>query len=324
MSVPKVHLIGEPDDNLKSFLSICRMERVGPTEDVDLIIYPKLLQPKKTNVVVDLDRHLGADPSRFARKPVILFAFNDFEIIIKCKSHPTIVYRTGVSRFWKLPNEFVLPFLWIDQPGTFNIRGRRDKPVVGFCGTLLRRRSRRVTLNRFRADGRFLCEFIIRDKFNAEGLPPDEAARAFVENIENADFVVCDRGRGNWTIRIYEALSRGRIPVLYDTGGALPTIGAGTWDDAIVTARTRRTLIARTMQVWRGDLEARQAYCRSVWADNFSVNGFANRFSDDILSLMATVRGDRDLCKYSLVQRIFFIIRYLIFFSRKKQSEGAM
>ena len=38
----------------------------------------------------------------------------------------------------------------------------------------------------------------------------------------NSDFVLCPKGDGNYSVRFYEALSLGRIPILIDTDMVLP------------------------------------------------------------------------------------------------------
>jgi len=53
-------------------------------------------------------------------------------------------------------------------------------------------------------------------------LDPDIARRAYVENMRTSDFTLCIRGDGNYSLRFFEALSMGRVPILIDTDCALP------------------------------------------------------------------------------------------------------
>lgn len=50
----------------------------------------------------------------------------------------------------------------------------------------------------------------------------DENRREFVENLAGSDYALCVRGDGNSSIRFYEALSLGRIPLFFDTACVLP------------------------------------------------------------------------------------------------------
>lgn len=50
----------------------------------------------------------------------------------------------------------------------------------------------------------------------------DENRREFVENLAGSDYALCVRGDGNSSIRFYEALSLGRIPLFFNTACVLP------------------------------------------------------------------------------------------------------
>jgi hypothetical protein len=76
------------------------------------------------------------------------------------------------------------------------------------------------------------CNFIIRGQFafNKDGvLQPGgtrDSAQAqrdeFVANLIASDYVLCTRGLANCSIRLYEALSLGRIPVIVNTNCVMP------------------------------------------------------------------------------------------------------
>jgi hypothetical protein len=138
-------------------------------------------------------------------------------------------------------------------------RPKRAKPVVGFCGAAgplypplqnrlknlaknlsnrlgfgnhdLSRALRAQALKHLKQSSCVETSFIIRDKFMAGVAPTaDEAdfsrlrsARAeYVTNMVNSDYVLCLRGGGNFSYRLYETLSCGRIPVFINTDCSLP------------------------------------------------------------------------------------------------------
>jgi hypothetical protein len=86
--------------------------------------------------------------------------------------------------------------------------------------------------------------FIVRDQFafNRWGvLQPggtaESAARQraeFVGNLDGTDYAVCARGLANCSIRFYEALSLGRIPLYINTQGVLPYDWLVDWKEACV------------------------------------------------------------------------------------------
>jgi hypothetical protein len=56
----------------------------------------------------------------------------------------------------------------------------------------------------------------------------------FFDNIKNSDYVLCARGVGNFSVRFYETLAMGRIPVFINTDCMLPHEAYLNWKDHVV------------------------------------------------------------------------------------------
>lgn len=56
----------------------------------------------------------------------------------------------------------------------------------------------------------------------------------FYDNIRESDYVLCVRGAGNFSVRFYETLAMGRIPVYINTHGALPMENQINWKNHVV------------------------------------------------------------------------------------------
>ncbi|MEO7799698.1 MAG: exostosin family protein [Opitutaceae bacterium] len=88
------------------------------------------------------------------------------------------------------------------------------------------------------------ARFILRDQFafNRWGVlqpggTPETAAqqrREFVENLDTTDYTLCARGLANCSIRFYEAISLGRIPIFVNTHCVLPYDWLVDWKEACV------------------------------------------------------------------------------------------
>ena len=86
--------------------------------------------------------------------------------------------------------------------------------------------------------------FITRDQFafNRWGVlqpggTPETAARQrqeFLENLNGTDYTLCARGLANCSIRFYEAISLGRIPLMVNTRCVLPYDWMVDWKKACV------------------------------------------------------------------------------------------
>jgi hypothetical protein len=66
-------------------------------------------------------------------------------------------------------------------------------------------------------------------------LDPSQARREYIENMLASDFVLCIRGDGNYSLRFYEALSLGRVPVLLDTDVRLPLAGVVEYSSFVLS-----------------------------------------------------------------------------------------
>lgn len=113
-----------------------------------------------------------------------------------------------------------------------------------------------------------------------DGQKLEQSRTEYVENMLESDYVLCVRGKGNYSYRLYETLSCGRIPLLVDTGGGLPFSEWIDWrrycvwveadDLPRIGERVRAFHAGLTPESFR-DL---QAACRQLWLDWLSPQGF--------------------------------------------------
>lgn len=79
--------------------------------------------------------------------------------------------------------------------------------------------------------------FIERKKYRAGVKTSEERAKTtyeFYKNIYNAMYTVCVRGGGNFSVRLYETLAMGRIPILINTEGFMPLADTINWKNHVV------------------------------------------------------------------------------------------
>ncbi|MBP1465731.1 exostosin family protein [Candidatus Chloroploca sp. M-50] len=200
-------------------------------------------------------------------------------------------------------------------------RSKRPIPVVGFCGAAEPIRSSAVnrlkyvtkrllntlaeksydTSRALRAQAMHNLQrhpgietnFVVRDKFMA-GLVPDNARevrysalhasrREYVTNIVDSDYVLCVRGVGNYSYRLYETLSCGRIPVLVNTDCSLPFDHIVNYKDYFVWVEEQDLRqIGERVQAFherlsQSDFVELQRACRRLWETHLSPYGFFSR-----------------------------------------------
>jgi hypothetical protein len=132
--------------------------------------------------------------------------------------------------------------------------------------------------------------FIVRDQFafNRWGVlqpggTPESAARQraeFLANLDGTDYAVCVRGLANCSIRLYEALSLGRIPLFVNTQCVLPYDWLVDWRQACVWVEEAelpgigRILRDRHARVSPGEFAAQQFRARELFERWIRPEGF--------------------------------------------------
>lgn len=122
----------------------------------------------------------------------------------------------------------------------------------------------------------------------ADPIDPEKIARQlrleFCRNIIESDYVVCCSGYENYSIRFYETLSMGRIPILLNTDCVLPYDFAIDWKKYCVwVEKNELNSIADKVIDFHRKLSAQdfidlQHECRRVWEEWISPEGFFNNF----------------------------------------------
>jgi hypothetical protein len=209
--------------------------------------------------------------------------------------------------------------------GTLPLRTLGPRPLVGFCGSLprepaaktawarLRRRvgDRRrkvgaargnpVEIGYVRSRALDLLEshpgvdtnIVLRETFWAGmGYGPDaleartQARREYVQNIVESDYVLCARGAGNFSYRLYETLCCGRIPIFIDTDCVLPLESSIDWKrycvwvDESDVGRIGDRVAAFHASLQPREFEDRQRACRTLWETHLSPQGFFAHFHE--------------------------------------------
>jgi hypothetical protein len=218
-------------------------------------------------------------------------------------------FRTSLMRSQRNANEFALPawsedFLHCYLGGELRPRPKRARPVAGFCGNPLaalppktlrgkvghrlgRRQPehpRKLALGALERDARVETHFVLRGTFWAEAFGDSAALmtarREHVQNMLESDYVLCVRGIGNFSYRLYETLSMGRIPIFVDTDCVLPLEFDIPWRDYCVWVdeneidRIGDRVLEFHDSLNEAEFEERQLACRRLWETHVSPQGF--------------------------------------------------
>jgi hypothetical protein len=233
--------------------------RVDTLEDADLVALP--------HEYVDLRKHseyfaTECTRAKKAGKKVLISAYQDALDPIDIPE--AIILRPSLMCSRKLPNEICMP-AYVEDLGS--IHGvvplhKSEQLPVGFMGKaefsnmkehvrymlrnyVLRQGParegmyfRRRALQELGRESRIALSATARKKYSAHQnsieLPPEEARKQFVASIQDNLCTLAPRGDGNYSLRFYETLALGRIPILIDTDMVLPLEDHIAYDEFIV------------------------------------------------------------------------------------------
>jgi hypothetical protein len=83
-------------------------------------------------------------------------------------------------------------------------------------------------------DPRIKTDFVGRGSVELQPGVGGNQRQEFLDNLLRNPYALCVRGADNYSWRLYEALSLGKIPVLIDTGCLLPMEDEIDWDNFIL------------------------------------------------------------------------------------------
>ena len=207
-----------------------------------------------------------------------------------------------------------------------DVRTKSELPIIGFCGhadvswikrskeklKILKENTTRFFKNPFRKDYETLfasaferakllhyfehssqvkTNFIYRKNYRAGAKSEQERTKTTLEyynNIKNSDYVLCVRGAGNFSVRLYETLMMGRIPIFVNTDCLLAFDNLIDWRKHVVWVEWKdQKNIAQIVSnfhqnITEQDFKEKQLENRRLWKDTLSVKNILEFIKNDI------------------------------------------
>lgn len=119
---------------------------------------------------------------------------------------------------------------------------------------------RKKYLNQLERNPEIDTTFIHRRQYRAGASSPEERAETtttFFNNIFNTPYTLCVRGAGNFSVRFYEVLASGRIPLVIDTDVKFPLEDVIDWKEHAVIVHPSVS-IGVALQQWHEATESRE------------------------------------------------------------------
>ena len=148
--------------------------------------------------------------------------------------------------------------------------------------------QRAKILQTFEKSANCVTNFIFRNQYRAGTENRDQTTLEYYNNILNSDYIVCIRGAGNFSVRLYETLMMGRIPIFVNTDCLLPLEEKIDWKKHIVWVEweDRNNIVAIVSDFHNKlsdeDFQNLQLSNRKLWKETLSINGIFNMLNDGI------------------------------------------
>lgn len=146
---------------------------------------------------------------------------------------------------------------------------------------------RASVLQSLERDKAIKTNFILRKQYRAGATTAETREKTtleFYKNIRDSGYVVCARGAGNFSVRFYETLAMGRIPVFIDTNCLLPLSDKIDWKKHVVWVEyADRNRVAEKVRDFHNSLSAGQfqdlqQQNRNLWQEHLTLGGFFNMY----------------------------------------------
>lgn len=255
----------EPLHGTLFFIAQSSTYQPASLEDCELVLYHDLY--KDARQVGKFLRQIS-EKYKPSGKRVLIFIMLDDESDYGHFDN-LILLRVSARASKLRSHEIMLPYLWEGKEEPYPLSPKSQLPVVGFCGLLSKHRKKLVNL--FLKNKQITSDFLVREKFWG-GKPHDQSLiNEFFDNIEHTQFTLSNRGAGNFSMRFYQVLSCGRIPVLVNTNMLLPFSDKIAWNEILVFEDDEETCLQRTLQIHKQNLtQELQLKCRQIYDDFLS------------------------------------------------------
>lgn len=151
--------------------------------------------------------------------------------------------------------------------------------------------NRSRVLNIVKISKTLTANFIERKQYRAGVVSKEDRVKTeleFYDNILNSNYVVCIRGAGNFSVRLYETLAMGRIPVFINTDCVLPLLKDIDWKKHAVWIefnelnKLEEKIVEFHNRFSEEEFKKLQVSNRKVWEDKLTLKGFFKSFLNTI------------------------------------------
>lgn len=198
-----------------------------------------------------------------------------------------------------LPNRH-RPFAYLSTPNQLvrNVfhESFENRWLYSFMGAMSH--NCRRSLMRLQHERGYLEDTSHFNVWNATESEMQQRARDYARVLGESQFVLCPRGIGTSSIRLYETLEAGRVPVIIADNWVPPP--ETDWSFAIQVHEKRISSIPKLLEAMANEAGERGSAARDAWLHSYAPSNLFNTLGDAIESL--AVQGTEKLHSKSPIQ----------------------
>jgi hypothetical protein len=270
--------------------------------DPQVFVYPNVVTTSDNNTLYKFIENINSLPQN--KLKIVVYVHDLYDTVIPNLTQDYIVLHTGIIKSKKLNNHFSFPYLFESMNVKFEPI-QNIKPSISFCGYYLSHIERKKDIDFFIANkDKIDTNFILLNKFWG-GKPHDpDLVKNFTINMKQSTFNLCTRGNGNFSMRFYQTLSCGRIPVFTDTDMELPFGDVIDYDSFCVFDKDRSNLLTKILNIYNTrDIVEMQNLAYQTYQNYFSFEEYPNKLKQYIIEPYLLKIKNQD---FSLVKLFLF------------------
>lgn len=258
--------------------------------------------------------------SKKYNKKIIVFIGGDLSHNIFIND--MIVMKGSQYLHLKRPNEIIVPPFVQDLGTRYgvNIRQKSPLPIVGFCGwadfpnkwcwvkywlrvlfinvskiisldsslevfkkgIFFRRKAIGVVQNSSKLKSNIITRKSFSGNLKTVSKSVEEVRNEYVKNIIESDFILTPKGDGNFSLRFFETLAMGRIPIFIDTDCVLPLEKHIDYEGVLVRVSYQKIdqldfIVSEKYNSWsEEEFISRQKKARQLFLNSLRYDSFFN------------------------------------------------
>lgn len=250
-------------------------------KDTQVFIYPSVITVDNSTLYKFI-QDINLLPKN--KLKVVFYVHDLYDHVIPSLTQDYIVLHTGIIKSKKLHNHFSFPFLF--EPINVKFEPIQNvKPSISFCGFYFSHIERKKDIDFFISNkAKISTNFILLNQFWG-GKPHDpDLVKNFSTNMQQSPFNLCTRGNGNFSMRFYQTLSCGRIPVFTDTDIELPFSDVIDYNSFCIFDKDRSNLINKILNTCNTkNIISMQNQAYETYQNYFSLEQYPIKFKQHIV-----------------------------------------